>query len=169
MPSPDGNGQAQVTLPFSEHEPFVNHHVQERPHLFLTKTRKAGQDTGYGTVLLTKKIDLSGGVFQTMGHIIGSMTSLSNDQEVSSILVREDRVASRLLMELSIGGLPRFQPLLHRTPEALLMPQTTMVALDKELQSPEYLRGEKLCITRMVVDPFQSVGFRILPYRTPVA
>ena len=62
-----------------------------------------------------------------------------------------------------------FQSFLHGTPKALLMPQPTMVALDDEFQSPEYLRGKKLCVERVIVDPFQSVGFWILPYGTPVA
>ena len=89
-----------------------------------------------------------------MGQIIGAVASLSNDQKGASILVREDGVAPRVLMELRIGGIPYFQLLLHRTPESLLMPQTPMVALDNKLQFPEYLRGEKLCITRMVVHAF---------------
>ena len=104
-----------------------------------------------------------------MGHVIGAMALLANDEEVSSILVRNDRLATRMLMVLRIGGLPIFQSFLHGTPKALLMPQTAMVALDDEFQSPEYLRGKKLCVERVIVDPFQSVGFWVLPYGTPVA
>ena len=98
-----------------------------------------------------------------MSHIIGTVSSLSYDQEVPSILVREDRIAPRVLMKLRIGGLPSFQSLLHGTPKSLLMPQATMVALDDEFQSLEYVRRKKLCVERVVVDPFQSTGFWILP------
>lgn len=138
-----GNCQAEIAFSFIEHQPFVHHHLQKRPHLFFSKTWKPGTNLLEGSLCPAKQIDLSGSIFQPMGHVMPFSASLPNDHKIPAVLKRENGAAPRLFMEPQIVLSPLFYLSLHRTPQAILVSHSTLVALNDEPEATQNFLWKK--------------------------
>ena len=124
------NRQAEISVPFVEHQPFVHHHTEEGLNLFFTEPRKLGKDLGNGPLDLAKKVNHPGIICQTMCHIIFMQAAFMDNKEILPIFIRKNRPKPRSLvyMLIEIAPFPQFLP--DGFPHSLLMPDFSMIPLD---------------------------------------